>query len=51
VQGELLFNLVIEALVEPFQGLTTVVLALGLLGLHGWDDRLRGFAERHDRAD
>lgn len=50
VQGELLFNLVIEALVEPFQGLTTVILALGLLGLHGRDGRLHAFAERHDGA-
>jgi hypothetical protein len=51
LHGEVLFNLVIEAVIEPFQGLTTVVLALGLLGLHAQDGRLRAFAERHDRGD
>ena len=50
LQGEIVFNLVIEALVEPFQGLTTVILALGLLGLHGGDGRLSAFAERHERG-
>jgi hypothetical protein len=50
VHGEVIFNLVIEALIEPFQGLTTVVLALALMGLHGNDQRLRAFAERGDGA-
>jgi hypothetical protein len=34
VPGELGFNLVIEAALEPFQGLATVLLALALLDLH-----------------
>ena len=51
VHGELLFNLLIEAVVEPFQGLTTVFLALALLGLHGHDDRLAQFVERMKGAD
>lgn len=46
VPGEAVFNLAIEAVIEPFQGLTTVMLALALLGIHGADDRLRRFAER-----
>jgi hypothetical protein len=50
VHGELLFNLAIEALIEPFQGLTTVFLALALLDLHGEDGRLSAFAGRHDGA-
>jgi hypothetical protein len=32
--------------IEPFQGLTTVFLALALLGLHGQDGRLQEFVER-----
>ena len=51
VHGELIFNLLIEAVVEPFQGLTTVFLALALLGLHGHDDRLAAFIERTRGAD
>ncbi len=46
VPGEAVFNLAIEAVIEPFQGLTTVMLALALLGIHGADDRLRRFAEQ-----
>ena len=45
-----LFNLGIEAIVEPFQGLTTVFLALALLEIHGRDHRLSAFIERV-RAD
>lgn len=33
VQGEILFNLAIHAVLEPFQGLTTVLLALALIDL------------------
>lgn len=51
VHGEALFNLAIEALVEPFQGLTTVVLALALLELHGKDARLGDYARRIEDAD
>ncbi len=36
----------IEAIVEPFQGLTTVFLALALLEIHGKDRRLSAFVER-----
>jgi hypothetical protein len=46
VHGEVVFNLLIEAVIEPFQGLTTVFLALALLGLHGQDGRLQEFVER-----
>ena len=40
ISGELLFNLAIEAALEPFQGLATVLLAISLLQLHG--DRPHG---------
>lgn len=43
VEGELAMNLALEALIEPFVGLTTVFMALALLGLHGQDDRLANF--------
>ena len=46
VKGELAMNLVLEAVIEPFVGLTTVFLALALLGLHGQDDRLANFLRR-----
>jgi hypothetical protein len=46
VHGEVFFHLLIEAVIEPFQGLTTVFLALALLGLHGHDDRLANFLRR-----
>lgn len=46
LHGEVIFNLAIEALVEPFQGLTTVFLALALLDLHGHDRRFSAFAAR-----
>lgn len=46
VHGEVLFHLLIEAVIEPFQGLTTVFLALALLGLHGHDGRLEEFVDR-----
>ena len=46
LHGELVFNVVIEAIVEPFQGLTTVFLALALLEIHGQERRLSAFAER-----
>ena len=36
LEGELLFNLAIEAALEPFQGLATVLLALALMDLHGY---------------
>ena len=48
LHGELVFNLLIEAVVEPFQGLTTVFLALALLEL-GHERRLSAFAERTER--
>jgi hypothetical protein len=35
LHGDVLFNLAIEAAVEPFQGLATVLLALALLEMHG----------------
>lgn len=35
LSGELAFNLAIEAALEPFQGLATVLLAISLLELHG----------------
>jgi hypothetical protein len=35
LQGEVAFNLAIEAALEPFQGLTTVLLALALMDLRG----------------
>jgi hypothetical protein len=47
LHGELVFNMVIEAIVEPFQGLTTVFLALALLEIHGRDDRLSSYVERN----
>jgi hypothetical protein len=51
----LVWNLVIEAIVEPFQGLTTVFLALALLEIHDRDHRLSAFIERtragRDAAD
>jgi hypothetical protein len=47
--GELVFNLLIEAVVMPFQGLTTVFLTLALLDLQGEDDRLTRFAARSER--
>lgn len=46
--GELLYNLVIEALIAPFVGLTTVFLALALLELNGRERRFSAFAERTD---
>lgn len=46
VTGNLIWNLGVEALLEPFVGLTTVLLALALLELHGEDDRLSRWAER-----
>lgn len=46
LHGEVLFNVLIEALVLPFQGLTTVFLALALLELHGKDHRLSDFERR-----
>lgn len=51
LHGELLFNLLIEAVVEPFQGLTTVFLALALLELHGRERRLSAFIERTGRSE
>ncbi len=51
LHGELLFNLLIEAAVEPFQGLTTVFLALALLEVHGRERRLSAFAERTERKE
>jgi hypothetical protein len=50
-QAELLFNLLIEAIVMPFQGLTTVFLALALLDLHGDDRRLSAYGDRYESAD
>ena len=50
LHGELLFNLLIEAVVEPFQGLTTVFLALALLDIRGEDRRLSAFLERREGA-
>lgn len=50
LHGELIFNLAIEAAVEPFQGLTTVFLALALLDLHGHDPRLSAFVEAEAQA-
>ena len=35
LSGELAFNIAIEAALEPFQGVTTVLLALALLDLRG----------------
>lgn len=35
VEGEIVFNLGVHALVEPFQGLATVLLALALMDLKG----------------
>lgn len=35
VQGEFVFNLGVHALIEPFQGLATVLLALALMDLKG----------------
>ena len=49
LHGELLFNLLIEAVVEPFQGLTTVFLTLALLEIHGREHRFSAFAERTER--
>ena len=46
VQGNLIFNLAIEAVIEPFQALTTVFLAFALLDLHGLDDRVAAFNRR-----
>lgn len=51
VHGEVVFNLLIEAVVEPFQGLTTVFLALALLDLHGEDRRLSAFTRRYESGD
>jgi hypothetical protein len=39
-EGEAVFNLLIEAMLEPFQGLTTVLLALALMSLHGQTPKL-----------
>lgn len=50
VKGELLFNLAVEAVIEPFQALTTVFLALALLDLHGLDDRVSAFRRREAAA-
>jgi hypothetical protein len=44
--GELLYNLVVEAVIAPFVGLTTVFLALALLELNGRERRFSQFAER-----
>jgi hypothetical protein len=35
LHGEVVFNLLVEAALEPVQGLTTVLLALALMDLHG----------------
>jgi len=35
LHGEIAFNLLIEAVLEPFQGLATVLLALALMEIHG----------------
>ena len=35
VEGEIVFNLGVHAVLEPFQGLGTVLLALALMDLHG----------------
>jgi hypothetical protein len=51
LHGEVLFNLAIEAMVLPFQGLTTVFLALALLDLHGEDRRLSEFTSRTGNGD
>jgi hypothetical protein len=40
------WNLVLEAVFEPVQGLTTVFLALALLDIRGEDRRLEAFAAR-----
>jgi hypothetical protein len=39
LHGEVAFNLLIEAVLEPFQGLTTVLLALALMKLRGQSPR------------
>lgn len=44
--GHLLWNLVIEAAIAPFVGLTTVFLALALLERSGRERRFSDFAER-----
>jgi hypothetical protein len=44
--GEAAFNLLLEAVFEPVQGLTTVFLALALLEINGEDRRLDQFADR-----
>jgi hypothetical protein len=44
--GEAVWNLVLEAVLEPVQGLTTVFLALALLDIRGEDRRLEAFAAR-----
>jgi hypothetical protein len=44
--GEAVWNLVLEAVFEPVQGLTTVFLALALLDIRGEDRRLEAFAAR-----
>lgn len=48
--GDLLYNLVIEAAIAPFVGLTTVFLALALLELNGRERRFSEFAERTDEG-
>jgi hypothetical protein len=48
--GELLYNLVVEAMIAPFVGLTTVFLALALLELNGRERRFSEFAERTDEG-
>ena len=46
LEGEAVWNLVLEAVFEPVQGLTTVFLALALLDIRGEDRRLEAFAAR-----
>ena len=48
--GTFLWNLGVEAAIEPFVGLTTVLLCLGLLDLHGEDRRLSDYAGRASGA-
>jgi hypothetical protein len=47
--GDLLYNLVIEAAIAPFVGLTTVFLALALLDLNGRERRFSAFVETSKR--